>query len=221
MTAIVEVTGMKVTSDALTRSAARISAALAMLLVAGCDMESSGFGGIGYTGHKRQIMCPATDIKDDVAMALGRRVLASHGFKVKTADVDSMTIETFASEKTVRGGEGRLRDSVVKLPNRVRRTASLEFSKRGGDLQAWCQVKLERQTTADHRVWARQRQFDDAPTETPIEREGATTDSQNTVWSSAGRDQSLEHQILSDLRKRIQKLRQRQRDQDEKDPEES
>ena len=219
MTAIVEVTGMKVTSDALTRSAVRISAALATLLAAGCDMGSSGVGGIGYTGHKRQIMCPASDIKDDVAMALGRRVLASHGLRVKSADVDSMIIETFASEKTVRGGEGRLRDSVVKLPNRVRRTASLEFSKRGGDLEAWCQVKLERLTTSDHRVWARQREFDDAPTETPIEREGATTDKQNTVWTSAGRDQNLEHQILSDLRKRIQKLRQRQRDEVKKDTE--
>ena len=190
-------------------------AALSVVLTVGCSTGGSDFAGIGYTGHKKQVMCPATDIKMDQAMALGRRVLASHGLRVKTVDMDQYSLETFASEKTVRGGEGRLRDAVVKMPNRVRRTALLEFTTRGGDLQAWCQVKMERQSTADHRVWQRQREFDDAPVETPIERDGATTAKQNTVWTSAGRDESLERQILSDLRQRIQNLRQRKRSKDQ------
>jgi hypothetical protein len=207
MAPIAEATAMKATNGVSIRGTAAASTGLVMVLSAGCDMGERGFGGIGYTGHKRQIMCPVGEIKPEAAVVLGRRVLASHGFRVKSADVDDMSIETFPSEKTVRGGEGRLRDAVVKLPNRVRRTASLEFSSRGGDLQAWCQVKLERLTTADHRVFDHQRRFDDAPTQTPIEREGATTAQQNTVWSSAGRDETLERQILADLRQRIQQTR--------------
>jgi hypothetical protein len=186
-----------------------MSGACALAAVIGAGCESSGLGGVGYTGYKRQIMCPVQDVKPANAMELGRRVLAKNGFRIKNVDMDSLTIETYPTEQTVRGQEGRLRDTVVKVPNRVRRTATLEFSTRGGDLQAWCQVKIERLTTADHRVFAQQRQFEDAPTQTPIDREGATTEQQNTVWTSAGRDDSLEQLILSELRDRIQILRKR------------
>ncbi len=204
---------MKATRNLSTTSAVCVSTALGAALAIGCEMEGGGFGGlggVGYTGHKRQIMCPSSDIKPADALTIGRRVLASHGFRVKTVDADSMAIETRPSEKTVRGSEGRLRDAVVKMPNRVRRTASLEFTNRSGDLQAWCQVKIERLSTADHRVFAQQRQFDDTPTRTPIDGEGATTAEQNTVWTSAGRDEAMERTILSDIRQRIQTLRKRQ-----------
>ncbi len=178
-----------------------------LLVAGGCESGVGNFGGIGYTGYKRQIMCRVDEVKSANAMALAQRVLAKHGFRIKEADVDAMSIETHPTEKTERGTDGRLRSAVVKLPNRVRRTASLEFSRRGDDLQAWCRVKLERLSTADHRVFSQQRQFEDAPTQTPIERDAATTPRQNTVWSSAGRDQAMEQAILSDLRQRIQRLR--------------
>lgn len=196
------------------RLAALVSAGVCAALTIGCDMGTSGsrFGGIGYTGYKRDIMCPLSDVKMAEALALGRRVLANHGFRVKSADVDNYSIETYPNEKTERGNEGRIRDG-LKLPNRVRRTASLEFAKRGSDMEAWCQVKIDRLTTSDHRVWAGQREFDDVPTQTPIDREAATTDKQNTVWTSAGRDESMEREILSDLRNRIQLLRQKRQAQ--------
>ncbi len=204
---------MMAIGDLTTRRAVWVATGL-VALAAGCDMGGgSGFGGIGYTGHKRRIMCPAGDVKVAEAMALGKRVLAKHGFRIKTVDADGLSIETHPSEKIERGQEGRIRDSVVRLPNRVRRTASLEFSTRGDELEAWCQVKKERLTTADHRVFARQRQFDDTPTETPIDGEGATTAKQNTVWTSAGRDAGMESEILSDLRERIQRYRQRKQEQ--------
>ncbi|MBN1344770.1 MAG: hypothetical protein JXQ73_18905 [Phycisphaerae bacterium] len=203
---------MKGTNDCLATWAVLGCAGIG-LIATGCDWGGgSGFGGAGYTGHKRQIMCPSGDVRPVEAMALGQRVLAKHGFSIKSSDADSLTIETHANEKVVRGGEGRVRDSVVKVPNRVRRTASLEFSSKGENLEAWCQVKMERLTTADYRVFASQRQFEDAPTQTPIEGEGATTAKQNTVWTSAGRDESMEREILADLRQRIQTLRQKKQE---------
>jgi len=36
----------------------------------------------------------------------------------------------------------------------------------------------------------------DLPTDTPIDREGATTQEQNTVWRTIGRDKSKERSIL-------------------------
>ncbi len=193
-----------------TQSMVTVAATGAILLLTGCEGGGlgGGFGdGLGDAGYKKQIMCPVQDVKPGEAMGLARRVLVKHGFKLKEADVDRMSILTHPNEKVVRGNEGRLRDAVVKMPNRVRRTAELEFSTRGGDLQAWCKVKIERLSTTDHRVWSSLRQHEDAPTQTPIEREAATTPQQNTVWTSGGRDQSMELQILSDLRQRIQKLR--------------
>lgn len=199
---------MKVIESLSMRLGACVSAGILAGVMIGCDMGGGGgLSGIGTTSYKRQIMCPLSDIKTSEAMALGRRVLANHGFRIKTIDVDRMSIETFANEKVVRGGTGRLRESLVKLPNRVRRTASLEFAKRGGDLEAWCQIKMERLSTADHRIWARNREFEDSPTQTPIDGEGATTDKQNTVWTSAGRDEAMERQVMSDVRNRIQLLR--------------
>jgi len=199
---------MKAMSTYLAERAMRAGVGFFVLtLAAGCSEMGSDFSGIGYTGFKRQTMCAKSDVTVEQAMDLGRRVLAQQGFRLKSVDKDEMRIETHPFEQTARGGEGRLRDSVVKVPNRVRRTATLEFSTRGDDLQAYCQVKLERLETADHRVFAQQRQFDDAPTQTPIEREGATTARQNTVWSSAGRDEAMEREILADLHERIQALR--------------
>jgi hypothetical protein len=152
-------------------------------------------------------MCPKADVSTDKIMELGQRVLAKQGFRLKSVDRDELRIETHPAEQLARGGEGRIRDTVMKVPNRVRRTASLEFSTRGDDIQAFCQVKMERLDTSDYRVFAQQRESSDAPTQTPIDREGATTPRQNQVWSSAGRDESMEREILADLHDRIQALR--------------
>jgi hypothetical protein len=187
-----------------------VSMGLAVVLVAGCEGGGLGggdFSGLGYTGFKPQVMCAKGDVTTDQAMELARRVLAKEGFRLKSVDKDQLRIETQPSEQTVRGGEGRLRDTVVKVPNRVRRTATLEFSDRGDELRAFCQVKIERLETGDFRVFAQQRQFNDVPTETPIDREAATTARQNTVWSSAGRDEAMEREILADLHDRVQAVK--------------
>ncbi len=178
------------------------------LLTVGCSEMGGGMGsdfsGLGSTGMKRQNMCAKNDVTSQEALEIGRRVLAKQGFRLKSVDSDQLRIETQPTEQSVRGGEGRIRDSVVKMPNRVRRTATLEFSTRGEDLQAWCQVKIERLETADFRVFQQQRNSEDAPLQTPIDREAATTAKQNTVWSGAGRDESMEREILADLHDRIQ-----------------
>jgi hypothetical protein len=198
---------MKTTNGQLLRWAMWFWLAPVIGLVSACSDMGSDLGGIGYTGYKHQILCPKAGLTSDEALEIGRRVLAKQGFRLKSLDKDQLRIETQPVEATMRGGEGRIRDSVVKVPNRVRRSATLEFSNRGEDLEAYCQVKMERLDTSDYRVFAQQRQSEDAPVETPIDREGATTARQNQVWSSAGRDESMEREILSEVHDRLVNLK--------------
>ncbi len=59
-----------------------------------------------------------------------------------------------------------------------------------------CRVLIQEQTTQAHRLFERDHRGYDTPTDTPIEREAATTVRQNTVWRTNRRDRRSERAIL-------------------------
>jgi hypothetical protein len=64
-------------------------------------------------------------------------------------------------------------------------------------------VQLQRLDTTQRDVFARQREFADVPSDTPIDRgEGMTTD-QTATWTDLRRDRSTERRILQAIRARV------------------
>lgn len=69
----------------------------------------------------------------------------------------------------------------------------------GGARKIFCRAEVQRQSTEARRIIALDTAIDDQPGATPLQREGATTVEQNTVWDTIGRDRTLEREIVNDL----------------------
>lgn len=131
------------------------------------------------------------------------RYALSQWFTIRQSSVTDGVITTDPVEFEQRGGTERFRDEALKFRNRMRRRAVVRV--RGGEGAAIveCVVTRERLDTADHRVFAMNRQSDDVGNQTPITQEGATSPAQNEVWTDVGRDRALERQILDVVRDRL------------------
>jgi len=171
----------------------RLSWLIGLALLAGCQGPISG----GYAS----VALPGVDREG--AFDAAAAALRGHGFRIAQADPDLWQIQTHPLESVSRGGTDRLHEAVVSLPSRVRRIATVHIQKSRSGCQALCQVQLQRLDTTQRDVFARQREFADVPSDTPIERgEGMTTD-QTATWTDLRRDRSTERQILQAIRARI------------------
>ena len=77
------------------------------------------------------------------------------------------------------------------------RSAKSASSKRG-----FCQIRLERQDTADVEMFRQDRRREDTPTHTPLDDESATPE-QSAVWTVVGRDAELEREVVASLIERL------------------
>lgn len=112
-------------------------------------------------------------------------------------------IESALVEYDQKGGTGRFRDEALKYRNRMRRRATLWFNESGAGCIVRCQVRVQRLDTEDHRIFHRQREFNDVPNATPIDREAATRSEQNQVWTEMPRDSKLERELLQVLHNQV------------------
>ena len=171
----------------------RLGWLIGLALLAGCQGPISG----GYAS----VALPGVDREG--ALEAAAAALRGHGFRIAQADADLWQIRTHPLEATSRGGTDRLHEAVVRLPSRVRRITTVYIQKSRSGCQALCQVQLQRLDTTQRDVFARQREFADVPSETPIDRgEGMTTD-QTATWTDLRRDRSTERQILQAIRARV------------------
>ncbi|HUW84996.1 MAG TPA: hypothetical protein VMZ31_19620 [Phycisphaerae bacterium] len=171
----------------------RLGWLIGLVLLAGCQGPISG----GYAS----VALPGVDREGVFEAAAG--ALRGHGFRIAQADADLWQIQTHPLESMSHGGADRLHEAVVRLPSRVRRIATVYIQKSRSGCQALCQVQLQRLDTTQRDVFARQREFADVPSETPIDRgEGMTTD-QTATWTDLRRDRSTERQILQAIRARV------------------
>lgn len=85
----------------------------------------------------------------------------------------------------------------------TRRIAEVRVEESGDRVSVFCRVLVQEQTTRAHRMLAFDQSGSDSPAITPIEREAATTDRQNTVWQTIRRDRSTERRILAVIGERV------------------
>jgi hypothetical protein len=86
----------------------------------------------------------------------------------------------------------------------MRRTAHFSVAPRGDGTVAQLRVDIERQDTDRREVFQPDRnRISDAPSQTPIERDAATSTEQNTVWTFVRRDRQLERALLTELQERF------------------
>lgn len=85
----------------------------------------------------------------------------------------------------------------------TRRIAEVRVEESGDRVSVFCRVLVQEQTTRAHRMLAFDQSGSDSPAITPIEREAATTERQNTVWQTIRRDRSTERRILAVIGERL------------------
>ncbi len=89
------------------------------------------------------------------------------------------------------------RASLISSKSLTRRIAEIRVEQPTERISVYCRVLVQERTTRAHRMLAYDRSGSDSPASTPIEREAATTDRQNTVWETIRRDRSSERRILA------------------------
>ncbi len=121
------------------------------------------------------------------------------------ADPESLRIETGPVEFQTRTTSGTARD-LYGAPSTMRRRARFVAARAAnGGAIARLRVEIERLDTQRQEAFYldRQRRLSDAPGDTPIQRDAATTERQNTVWTFVKRDYRLERAILAELLERF------------------
>ena len=178
----------------------RFAPLLALAPIAGCsELAGSGLGASRAEGWS-QVTLP----KVSQAEAFDAGVYAMRQwFRLENISPESGLVQSAMSEYDQRGGTGRIRDAAIGYRNRMRRQASLVVEDTGNGSIARCMVKVERLDTADHRVFRDNEQFQDYPTETPIDREAGVSARQDEVWTEMPRDRGLEREILAVLKNRV------------------
>ena len=173
----------------------------AFLLISGC--VSSGLSPLQY-GHRR-----IEGGDRSVVFAAARDVLIDQGFSLDSADpVTGVIITQPAAVASGFRGEQRL--SLLSGPGftssrRMRRFAEVRLAQSTAGISIYCKVLLQRQATEALRMFQRDSTVSDIPSETAIEREGATTVEQNVFWQTVRRDKTAERRILEAIVKRSEK----------------
>ena len=124
------------------------------------------------------------------------------GYETSPGDTDAgrlVSIPRF----NVAGDQPTGRASQISSKSLTRRIAEIRVEKSGDRVSVFCRVLVQEQTTRAHRMLAFDQSGSDLPATTPIEREAATTDRQNTVWQTIRRDRSTERRILAMIGDRL------------------
>ncbi len=116
-----------------------------------------------------------------------------------SADRSTLTIVAAPQEYSAARDAGTARD-LVGARTSLRRCATLRIRKQGEDVVAEVRVDVERKEPARRVLAPAGSRVSDLPAFTPIERDAATTEAQNSVWVRLRRDQGLERALLNELR---------------------
>jgi hypothetical protein len=114
-------------------------------------------------------------------------------------DRESRAITCGPVEFTTTSESGSARD-LVRGRSTMRRQAHFSVGRRGDETVAQLRIDIERKDTAKAAAAPTPgTRLSDSPGYTPIERDAATTQRQNEVWSFVRRDERLERLLLSEL----------------------
>ena len=132
---------------------------------------------------------PEAAVFDAAARAMGEH------FTIRRHDRAAGILEAVPIESIGAESRGRLRD-VMAVPRRERRIAEVRVESVGSVVKIFCKVLVQEHDSQAHQMFGREHALDDLPTDTPAERDAATTTEQNAVWRTKRHDRELESRIL-------------------------
>lgn len=164
-----------------------------LLLLVGCGLQSE-------LARQQSRVIQVAD-PDQVLLAAAK--VLRREFRRMKVDTENRTIETEPVEFSTTRASGTARD-LYRGRSRMRRVARFSVGRRGRTSVARLRIDVERQDTV--RVLTMQpptQRVSDSPAYTPIERDAATTERQNTVWTHVRRDRRMERELLQELSERF------------------
>ena len=169
---------------------------LSLLIMAGCSDERVSRGARpvmarGESASRRIANADLANVRSVAAKAFRQR------FRLDPDESSGTIMISHPLEVTGKQGPGRVRD-VLGRPNRYRQVATMRLSQEGSDTLVQCQVRIQRLDTVERAAFARER-GDDRPTDTPIDRSGATSTETRDDWVPVGRDRQTEAEILDQI----------------------
>ncbi len=136
---------------------------------------------------------PANSVQRQAELLLRRE------FGRVTVDSAAGRLETSPTEFVATSGSGSSRE-LYGGPANLRRKAVMLIESRGPDALARLRIDVEREDTlSQETMHPGQNRLSDSPAYTSIERDAATTPTQNRVWTYVRRDRALERQLLDEL----------------------
>jgi hypothetical protein len=152
------------------------------------------------TSRYQSRVIPAASV-DEVFLAA--QVLLRREFGPLKIEADAHRAVSRPAEYSTASESGTARD-LYGGRSTMRRIAHFSVARRGDDVVARLRVDIERQDTARREVFQPDRhRLSDAPGQTAIERDAATSAQQNTVWTFVKRDRRLERALLAELQGRF------------------
>ena len=137
-----------------------------------------------------------------VFLAAAVAALEETGYETSPGEPDAGRLVS-VPRFNVAGDQPTGRAPQISSKSLTRRIAEIRVEKSGDRVSVFCRVLVQEQTTRAHRMLAFDQSGSDSPATTPIEREAATTDRQNTVWQTIRRDRSTERRILAVIGERV------------------
>lgn len=171
-----------------------------LVVLGGCESTQSTAG--RTPSSFQSIRLETTDL--DAVYAAGVDVMSAE-FGDLDKDARERVIMIEPEVYQTRSGSGTARDYLGGV-SRMRRRAWFRVDPVGAvAARARVRVDLERLDTrrGEFQRTTVQR-LDDRPGYTPIQEDAATTEAQNTLWTSAGRDRALERRLLLDLQTQVE-----------------
>lgn len=164
-----------------------------MLIWAGCaqDLESRRFQSNLIRGAE------PSEVFDSAQVILRRE------FGPLVADRDAWRIATLPAEYQTSSDSGTARD-LYRGRSTMRRTAHFSVNRHAEGAVVRLRIDIERQDTERREAFHPEAQrMSDAPSQTPIERDAATSAQQNAIWTFVRRDVRLERELLAELQERF------------------
>jgi len=173
---------------------------IALVPLAGCSSstgrieEQRGTGGATPQTFRNTSLAGVFDAGEEALREHFGAVRVSHGRGAIEAGPESFT---------QRGGTARVTDPALRPTYQMRRFGTLWIAEDENGVIVNCQVRVQRLDTTDYRSLKTHREFNDLPTETPIDNDAGLTADQRQAWTELARDQTMERQILGAIYRRL------------------
>lgn len=123
-----------------------------------------------------------------------RHVLEGYGFAIRRADIDRGWMVT----QPARAHEleaAAIRDILGREADE-RRVVTMRVLPESAGATVYCKVEVQQPYSDEFSLYSDAHKPSDTLSDTPIDRDAATTDEQNTVWRTRRRDRDLERSLL-------------------------